>query len=99
MLINASKPRPDRERARQIKEALRNALELDDDSTIMVTELACLEEGCPPIETVLALLRPGTATLQFKVHKPTKDIDTQDLAATCVAWGLEVRGPMELPQQ
>ena len=45
MLINTSPRRPDRERVRNIKEALREALSLSDDMTVTVTELACLEEG------------------------------------------------------
>jgi hypothetical protein len=34
---------------------------LSDDTTVMVTELECREPGCPPIETVVAVLEgPGT---------------------------------------
>ena len=89
MLINTSPNRPNRERARYIKEALRAALSLPDGTTIMVTELACLEEGCAPIETVVALLRPDAPPLQHKLHKPTDAVDDEDLVQVCTAWGFD----------
>ena len=53
MLISALPRRPNRERVRHIKEALLEALSLPDGTMVTVTELACLEEGCAPIETVV----------------------------------------------
>ena len=57
MMINTSRRRPNLERVRRIKKALREALRLSNDATVTVTELACLEEGCAPVETVIGLLR------------------------------------------
>ena len=91
MLINTSPRRPNRERARHIKEALRAALSLPDGTTVTVTELACLEEGCAPIETVVALLRPDAPPLQHKLHKPTDAVDAEDLMHVCTAWGFDVQ--------
>ena len=98
MLINTSPRRPNRERVRHIKEALRAALSLPDGTTVMVTELACLEEGCAPIETVVALLRPDAPPLQHKLHKPTDAVDADDLSRICKAWGFDVQIPMPVPQ-
>ena len=89
MLINTSPRRPNRERVRHIKEALREALSLPEDATVTVTELACLEEGCAPIETVVALLRPDASPLQHKLHKPTDAVDADDLVQVCTAWGFD----------
>ena len=97
MLINTSPRRPNRERARQIKEALRAALSLPDDTTVTVNELACPDEGCAPIETVVALLRPDAPPLQHKLHKPTDAVDAEDLIQVCKAWGFDVRIPMLVP--
>ena len=97
MLINTSPRRPNRERVRHIKEALRAALSLPDGTTVMVTELACLEEGCAPIETVVALLRPDAPPLQHKLHKPTDAVDAEDLVRICKAWGFDVQIPMLVP--
>ena len=93
MLIGMSRPRPDRERVRRIKETLREALSLSEDDTVTVTELACLEEDCPPIETVIGLLRPNAPQLQHKFHKPTASIDAHDLSEVCKAWGFDAHIP------
>ena len=93
MLIGMSRRRPDLERVRQIKETLREALSLSEDATVTVTELACLEEGCAPIETVIGLLRPDAPQLQHKLHKPTGAIDAHDLSEVCKAWGLDAHIP------
>ena len=97
MLINMSRRRPNLERIRRIKEALREALRLSHDATITVTELACLEEGCAPIETVVSLLRPDSPQLQYKLHRPTDAIDAEDLVQVCTAWGFDVQIPMLAP--
>ncbi len=91
MLINTSPRRPNRERVRYIKEALRKALSLSDDMAVTVTELACLEEGCPPVETVIGLLRPDAPQLQYKLHKPMDAVDADDLTQVCKAWGFDVQ--------
>ena len=97
MLINTLSRRPNRERVRQLKEALRAALSLPDGTMVTVTELACLEEGCAPIETVVALLRPDAPPLQHKLHKPTDAVDAEDLVQVCKAWGFDVQIPTPLP--
>ncbi len=94
MSLNTSPRRPSRERVRHIKEALRAALSLPDGTTVTVTELACLEEGCAPIETVVALLRPDAPPLQHKLHKPTDAVDAEDLVQVCKAWGFDVQTPI-----
>ncbi len=97
MLINTSPRRPNLERVRRIKEVLREALSLSHDTTVTVTELACLEEGCAPIETVVGLLRPDAPQLQYKLHKPTDAVDAADLAQVCKAWGFDVQIPILVP--
>ena len=94
MLINTSPRRPNRERVRQIKEALRTALSLPDGTTVQVTELTCLEEGCAPIETVVALFQPDAPALQYTLHKPADAIDAEDLVQICKAWGFDVKTPI-----
>ncbi len=91
MLIRTSPRRPNLERARRIKQALREALSLSDDITVTVTELACLEEGCDPVESVIGLLRPDAPQLQFKLHKPMDAVDAKDLVQVCTAWGFDVQ--------
>ena len=90
MLIGASSKRPSLETIRRIKRALREALDLPEDAMLTVTELACLEEGCAPVETVIGLLRRDAPQLQHKLHKPTEAVDAVDLVQVCKAWGLDI---------
>ena len=91
MLIGRSPRNPNPERARRIKEALRQGLSLSGNVTVTVTELACLEEGCPPVETVIGLLRPDAPQLQCKLHKSMDAVDAKDLAQVCAKWGFNAR--------
>ena len=97
MLIGTSPRNPNLERIRRIKKALREALSLSDDMTVTATELACLEEGCAPVETVIGLLRPDAPQLQRKLHKPMDAVDAKDLAQVCTAWGFDVKLPALTP--
>ena len=97
MLINTSPRRPNLEQVRRIKKALRAALSLSDDMTVTVTELACLEEGCAPVETAIGLLRPDAPQLQCKLHKPMDAVDARDLVQVCKAWGFDVQIPILVP--
>jgi hypothetical protein len=47
---------------RSLKAAARTLFEAADDDAVIVNELSCTEPGCPPMETVVALLRadPGS---------------------------------------
>ncbi len=59
---------------------MRAELADDDPRSVMVTELACTEPGCPPLVTVVALLGPGDQT-QHKIHKPLAEVTEADVAA------------------
>ena len=89
-MIGNSAKRPRLESVRRIKQTLRSAMELPEDALITVAQLACLEQGCAPLETVIGLLRSDEGQLQHKIHKPTDEIDAQDLVEVCAAWGLSV---------
>jgi len=93
MLINTSPRRANLASVRRIKDALFAALSLPDATTVTVTKLACLEEGCAPVETVVALLRPDVPPPQHKLHKPIDDVDAEDLRRICQVWGYDVQTP------
>ena len=88
MLIGQSGRKPNLDKIRHLKQVLRDALDLPEDATITLTELACMEEDCPPVETVFGLLRSDAPQLQHKVHKTTEEVDANDLLEICKAWGL-----------
>ena len=52
----------------------------DHDVTVLVTELTCSEPGCPPIETVIALLAE-TGNVRYTIHKPVAEVDRDDVHA------------------
>ena len=90
MLIGKSSKRPNLATVRRIKRVLREALKLPEDAMVMVTELACLEKDCAPVETVIGLLRPGKPQLQHKIHKDIASLQSEDLVHVCAAWGFTV---------
>lgn len=87
MLIGKESRRPNREKIKNIKEALGTALNLPEETAVTVTELTCLE----PIETVVALLQPDAPPKQHKIHKSTDTVDADDLMQICNSWGFEVQ--------
>ena len=91
MLIGNSSKKPSLQMVRRIKFTLDKALGLPEDAMITVTQLACLEEDCAPLETVIGLLRPGLPQLQYKVHKATDSVNADDLIEVCQAWGYDVK--------
>lgn len=68
-----SKAGPDPWRVGQVKEWTREAFGLDPDSVVLVAEVACTEAGCPPIETVIAILGDG-GRLEHRLHLAVADI-------------------------
>ena len=71
----------DPQQLQQVKTWVHDTLQLDDDTSLMVTELRCSEPGCPPLETVIALLKQAHPTRQYKLHKPVVDITLADIVA------------------
>ena len=91
MLIGGPANRPSLDAVRRIKHALRHAIDLPEDAIITVTQLACLEEDCAPLETVFGLLQSDAPQLQHKCHKPTDTVDANDLLQVCESWGFSVQ--------
>jgi hypothetical protein len=76
-------PRPGRVpgRATEIKAWAAETFGLTDSVTVMVTELRCTEPGCPPLETVVAILGEDGPARQYKIHKPMDDVTREDVRA------------------
>lgn len=77
-LFNAQ-PRPDPQQLAAIKGWVCTTLGLADDTTVLVTELRCHEAGCPPLETVIAIMRPGAPPEQRTLHKAIADVSLDDI--------------------
>jgi len=70
-------------KVKEIKGWVQEALQLPPEATIMVTELTCTEPGCPPLETVIALLRGPGDSGQQKIHRGVAEITRDDITALC----------------
>ena len=71
-------PRPDPAHVTALKATVRQALQLDLDTAVVVQQLACAEPDCPQVETVIAVL--STPRRTWKIARPTADISSTDLA-------------------
>jgi hypothetical protein len=67
------------ERADRIKAWVRAVFHLNDKTTVLVPELECREPGCPPIETVIAVLQGPGDTRRYKIHKAADEVGLSDL--------------------
>jgi hypothetical protein len=64
----------------RVREWTRTRFGLANDSAILVAELRCSIQGCPPLETALAFWTADDARCQFKVLKPVDEIVPSDIA-------------------
>src|SRR5919201_3667082 len=71
---------PGTPRAREVKEWVAAAAGTPEDATIVVSELACSEPGCPPYEVVMAVMLPGHAPVQRKLHKRLADLTREEVS-------------------
>lgn len=75
----STRPTADVSHVRRVKEWVRTAFELDEDISLLVTQLECKEENCPPLETVIAILETPGQPRQFKLHKGVSEITQNDV--------------------
>lgn len=68
-------------KVREVRAWVREHARVAEDTTVMVTELRCTEPGCPPVETVIAVLWGPGRSAQAKVHRPITEITRDDVAA------------------
>jgi hypothetical protein len=71
---------PDHSQAlERVREWTRERFALPEDAAILVTELACGQPGCPPIETVVAFWTDADTRHQFKIFKRVEEVLDDDL--------------------
>ncbi len=81
MIRGMSGQRPTGAAAARIKELVRSLFDLADDTVVMVSELRCSEPGCPPLETVIAILEAGAPPRQTRIHAAMADVGDAELHA------------------
>ena len=62
-----------------LKESVRQLLDLDDETAVMIRQLDCTEPGCPPVETVVAVLPMQGEARRWTLHRPVDQITPADL--------------------
>ena len=78
-LFKTSTPKADPEQIRQLKAWVHEALDISADIPVSISQLACHEPDCPPVETVIAIMTQPPQ--QFKLHRPLCDIGQSDIHA------------------
>ncbi len=67
------------EKSRQIRAWVRELFGLDEAVVVSITELACRDDSCPDIETVVGIMRPGEKIETIRVHKAIAEVMREDL--------------------
>lgn len=73
----------------RIKQWTRERFKLPPSAPIVVTEVACLVPGCPPLETVAAFWTGDGRRYQFKLFKPPEQVVQDDLPYAWLMKSLE----------
>jgi hypothetical protein len=63
----------------RLKDSVRQLLDVDDDTAVMIRQLDCTEPGCPPVETVVAVLPLNAPARRWTLHRPVDQITIDDL--------------------
>ncbi|MEM7579906.1 MAG: hypothetical protein AAF316_08635 [Cyanobacteria bacterium P01_A01_bin.80] len=66
------------EKIKQIKQWIYQALQIDDEIYISLSQLQCTEPGCPPVETVINIMT--NPVQQYKIHKSIAEIEYTDIS-------------------
>jgi hypothetical protein len=66
--------------AARLKSFVADGLKLSDDCTVSVNEVRCAEPGCPDLETVIVIWRPGQEPLRLRCLKPVAAVTEEDIA-------------------
>ena len=64
---------------KRVKDMVRKAWAIPENVIIMVSELRCHEEGCPDVETVIALMHDGVEPQKAKIYKPMAELNLEEI--------------------
>ncbi|MDH6574446.1 hypothetical protein [Kitasatospora sp. MAP5-34] len=65
-----------------LKKHVREQFDLAEDDTVLLSQLDCTEPGCPPVETVVAVLPASGGTRRWTLHHPIDEITPELLTQT-----------------
>ena len=72
MLLFGNSEKRDPVRVAQIRAWVAELLPVPEDAFVMVKQMECPEEGCPPVETIIAILCNHAGPKQWKLPKPMR---------------------------
>ena len=78
-------PRRDVAAIKRVKAWAEAALALPEGQSVFVTELRCSEEGCPPIETIIAIVGGAGGKRQGKIGCPAGEVNQIHVEMVCAA--------------
>ena len=64
---------------KQVKKWIYEYLNVDEATSISLSQLQCKEADCPPIETVISVMT--NPVQQYKIHKKIADIEYTDISS------------------
>lgn len=70
-----------RDAARVLSDMVRQALGLEEEATVSISEISCGDPACGGAETVVLVMRPGQRTQAAKVLMPMAQVQEADLLA------------------
>ncbi len=77
---------PKRADTTELRRLVRDELDLGDDDTLTISEMACPKQGCPPVETVISIFPADEESYLLRVCKAVADVEPMDVIAA-MAWG------------
>ena len=67
-------------KSKEVHGWMREILALPKNASMLVTELTYTKPECPPVETVIAVLRGPGQNTQVKIHRALAEITREDVA-------------------
>ncbi len=83
MLFFGNSEKHDSAQVFQIRAWVEELLPVPDDAFVMVKQMECPEEGCLPVETIIAILCNHSGPKQWKLPKPMREVTRGDIEALC----------------
>jgi hypothetical protein len=80
------KPGTERADTTELRRIVREELDLGEDDTVTISEVACALPGCPPVQTVVSVFPDHEEAFTLRVCKPVADVEAMDVIAA-LAWG------------
>ena len=76
-IFKSSIPKADPEHIKRLKAWVHETVDISTDVPVSISQLACHEPNCPPVETVIAIMTHPPQ--QFKLHQPVGEILQSDI--------------------